>query len=155
MWSKSKSRKLDPKTSAVLQQCHNQLDHPHITDNVSNIYYQSHTYTINHYTTSLISQHTIQVLNKYPMYQTYILPCPVHSLWEKLVSCFIHLHVFTFKVSKSCISNTSGEMGTMPRDMFSYYCAMILYIFGIEKLTRSLVATISTFHMDEKVQNNP
>ena len=155
MWSKSKNQKLDPKTSAVLKPRHNQLYRPCITDNVSNIYYQSHTYTIKHYTTSFISQHTIQVLNKYPMYQTYIFPCLVHSLWEKLVSCFIHLHVFTYEVSKSCISNTSGEMGTMPRDMFSYYCAMILYIFGIYKLIRTLVATIYKLHMDEKVQNNP
>ena len=38
----------------------------------------------------------------------------------------------------------------MPRHLFSYYCSVRLYIFGIDKLTRTIVATISTFHMDEK-----
>ena len=41
-------------------------------------------------------------------------------------------------------------MGTMPVDVFSYYCAVRVYIFGIEKFTRSLVTYIYTFHMDEK-----
>ena len=41
-------------------------------------------------------------------------------------------------------------MGPMPIDVFSYYCAVRVYIFGIEKFTRSLVTYIYTFHMDEK-----
>ena len=41
-------------------------------------------------------------------------------------------------------------MGPIPIYLFSYYCAVRLYIFGIDKLTRNLVATISTFHIDEQ-----
>ena len=41
-------------------------------------------------------------------------------------------------------------MGTIQRYLFRYYCAVRLYIYGIDKLTRTLVANISTFHMDEQ-----
>ena len=141
---------IEPGTSAVLKPRHNQLDHPCITDNFEKTTLIQYTYTLNKYTTSLISQHTFQILNKYPTAQTYILTCPVHSLREKLTSSFLHIHVFTDEVQNSCLLNPSGKMGPMPRDGFSYYCAVRVYIFGIQKLTRSLVPYIYTIHMHEK-----